>query len=390
MKNNIKKLIKVLLIPVSYINKIIPKQKKNIVIYSNLGFRDNIKSIYDFLIENKYNEKYKIVCSLDDYKLYKSSTINNVKFVSNIRGIFYYLTSKYCFYSFGKYPIKPSNSQVVINLWHGMPLKKIGNMEDATRNEDYNYFSYIIATSEFFGKIMQKSFNCTKNQILICGQPRNDELFIKNSLKKDIQIENFDKVIIWLPTFRKSSRLNLMNTKCEIKSELNFPIIDNIEKMKEINEILKYKNSILIIKPHPMQDLNDKDLIQYSNIKILTQELLNKNNISVYNLIKESDSLITDYSSVYFDYLLLNRPIGFTINDINDYSDSRGFVIDNPFEIMPGEMITDYKSFKIFIKNTIEGFDKYSEKRKSINELCNVYKNGGFCKQILEFCDIKI
>lgn len=50
------------------INSIIPKNPKKIFIYSNLGFRDNVKAVYDYLIKNGYNEKYRIICSLNDYK----------------------------------------------------------------------------------------------------------------------------------------------------------------------------------------------------------------------------------------------------------------------------------------------------------------------------------
>ena len=159
------------------INSLIRKNPNQIVMYSNLGFRDNIKVLFDYLIENKYNNKYKIICSLDDYKKYINTNIPNVKFVNNITGIYYYLTSKYFFYSFGKYPMKPTKEQMVINLWHGSPLKKIGNLEKDKKRINYNFFTYILATSDMFSKIMQQAFNCKDGQIIICGHPRNDLLF---------------------------------------------------------------------------------------------------------------------------------------------------------------------------------------------------------------------
>ena len=171
-----KKHLKKLIYPLSYLNKLTKKDDKKILLYSNLGFRDNVKAIYDYLITNKYNEKYTIICSLDNYKNYTGYRIKNVSFVSNIEGIYHYLTSKYCFYCFGKYPIKPSKKQIVINLWHGMPLKKIGNMEPNNKYEDYNFFTYVLSTSPFFSPFMMEAFNCNHNQVLICGQPRNDDL----------------------------------------------------------------------------------------------------------------------------------------------------------------------------------------------------------------------
>lgn len=385
-----KKFLKKILYPLSYLNKFIKKNDKKILLYSNLGFRDNVKSIFDYLINNGYNKNYQIICSLDDYEKYADNQIENVKFMSNVQGVYHYLTSKYCFYCFGKYPIKPSEKQIVINLWHGMPLKKIGNMEFDNRGEDFNYFTHVLSTSPFFSPFMMEAFNCSQNQILIGGQPRNDELFVDDEVKKTFNLTCYKKIIVWLPTFRTSKRLNLKNQLSERITELSFPIVDDKTKMTELNKLLSMDNTILLIKPHPMQDLVEADLEQYSNVRIIQQQDLDENKVTLYNLLKEADALVTDYSSVYFDFLLLNRPIGFTIDDIKDYEKSRGFVVDDPLEIMPGEKIINFSDFIRFIEQIISNDDKYSKERHEINNLCNTYKDGNGSKHILEFCGIKL
>jgi CDP-glycerol glycerophosphotransferase (TagB/SpsB family) len=385
-----KKFFKKILYPLSYLNKLVEKNEKKILLYSNLGFRDNVKSIFDYLINNGYNKKYQIICSLDDYENYTDNQIKNVKFISNIQGVHHYLTSKYCFYCFGKYPIKPSKKQIVINLWHGMPLKKIGNMESNYRKEDFNYFTHVLSTAPFFSPFMMEAFNCRQDQVLISGQPRNDELFVDNNVKEIFNISDYKKVIVWLPTFRVSTRLNLRNHLSKKNTELSFPIVDDKTKMTKLNNLLALDNSILLIKPHPMQDLVESDLVQYSNVRIVQQQDLNEKSISIYNLLKEADALLTDYSSVYFDYLLLNRPIGFTIDDINEYKESRGFVVDDPLEVMPGEKVKNYDDFIRFIEKIIDEDDKYANERHKINNLCNTYKDGNSSKRIIEFCGITL
>ena len=121
----------------SKLNTMIPKKRNRIVIYSNWGFRDNIRTLYQYLVDNGYQDKYEIVCASNDF--YHLERDSRVKFTSIYRGLYYFLTSKYFFYSFGKYPIKPSKKQMVVNLWHGMPLKKIGNLEYGLENIDYNF-----------------------------------------------------------------------------------------------------------------------------------------------------------------------------------------------------------------------------------------------------------
>ena len=175
------------------INRLIKKDKESIFIYSNLGFRDNIKAIFDYLIENKYNSEFRITVSLNNYeeyeKTYQNLNIPNIKFVSNLKGVFSFFRCKYCFYCFGKYPIKPAPGQVVFNLWHGMPLKRIGNMVKGCEKVNYNYFTHLLCTSEFFRDIMKKSFNCSDNEIVICGQPRTDNMLNSQAPVKEREIK---------------------------------------------------------------------------------------------------------------------------------------------------------------------------------------------------------
>lgn len=159
----------------SRLNTLIPKKRNRIVIYSNWGFRDNIRTLYQYLVDNGFQDKYEIVCASNNF--YHLKKDNRVKFVSIYRGLYYFLTSKYFFYSFGKYPIKPSRNQMVVNLWHGMPLKKIGNLESGMENIDYNFFTKLVSSSDLFTPIMKAAFKAKDNQMLLVGNIRNDELF---------------------------------------------------------------------------------------------------------------------------------------------------------------------------------------------------------------------
>ena len=268
-----------------------------------------------------------------------------------------------------------------------MPLKKIGNLEENNKNEDYNFFSAVIATSPFFGDIMQGVFSYNKNQVLITGQPRNDELFKDKKVRAKLGLDTYTNCIIWLPTFRKSSRLHVTNTE-EVGQELNFPLVNTIKRMQQLNELLKKSNTVLVIKPHPMQDLNQDDLIKYSHIKVIVEDELRKHGILLYHLLGETKALITDYSSVYFDYLLLDKPIAFTIDDLDAYGNNRGFVVDNPLDLMPGEIVKDCEAFEMFINKVAEGNDTYKEVRKRINDKCNTYQGGNACANLLKQCKI--
>lgn len=381
-----KRLVKKVFIIFTLINKIVPKKQNRIVFYSNLGFRDNVKALYDYLIENEYNKNYEIICSINDYRMFLDKNIKNVSFVNNYFGIFYFLTSKYFFYCFGKYPIKPSKKQVTFNLWHGMSIKKMGNLEKGMENVDYNYFDYVISTSKLFSPIMQKTFNCKEEQIYIGGQPRNDFLGSSKNTLRELNIDNYEGVIMWMPTFRNSSKLK-MNNSTHDKLVYGFPLIDSNEQLKTINYLLKNSNYLLVIKPHPMQDIS-KNVETLSNILLISDDTLFDNNIQLYELLKDSCALITDYSSVYFDYLLINKPIGFIIDDMDDYINNRGFVFDDVIPLMPGKHIIDFDGLTEFLNDIFENKDTYYRQREELNNKVNTYKGFNSRKRILNFCGI--
>lgn len=363
-----KEILKVCFKPLTILNKLIKKDNRLIFFYSNLGFRDNVKAFYDYLIEKEYNKKFKIVVSVNDYQEYADKVPDNVRFVDNKKGIRYFLKAKYAFYCFGKYPIKPSKKQMVVNLWHGTPLKKIGNLEKGCENIDYNFFTKVLTSAPMYKPIMAEIFGCKESQVEIMGNPRNDELFQENKLWDTAIRRGSNKVILWLPTYREYDQEFVISTLKE-------------EDLQQLDEYLKGVHCRLIIKLHPLQAIKDKKR-KYKYIDFITQDEINKQGITVYTLLRNADGLITDYSSVYFDYMLLDRPIAFAIEDMDMYRDKRGFVFENPKEYMPGMEIKNLFDVQKFISDVFNGMDENKEQRAKINNLVNYYKDGDCCERI--------
>lgn len=382
-KRKIKKLIK----PISYINNLVPKKKNVILIYSNLGFRDNVKSLYDYLIEKKYNEKYVIVCSLSDFRKYKKTSYKNVFYVNNIIGFIIYFFSKYVFYSFGCIPVVPSKKQCVVNMWHGMPLKKICLLEEKKNNDYFNYFTYVISTSIFFKPIMAKAFGCNTDQIVICGQPRTDQLKTDANVLSLLNIEEYNKRIIWMPTFRSSKKLGEYNS-CEDYNGL--PLFKSNLEIKKLNDYLNKMNIIIYIKLHPMQDMFSTEILNYSNIRFINDEYLEKRKIALYSFLGSFDALITDYSSVFIDFLLVDKPIAFTVEDINQYRENRGFVIDDPYKMMCGSKLKNKDDFLMFVKELSINNDVYKEERNNLKKQLHAYDDFVNTKRMLDLFKITL
>lgn len=108
-------------------------------------------------------------------------------------------------------------------------------------------------------------------------------------------------------------------------------------------------------------------------------------NIQLYELLAGSDALITDYSSVYFDYLLTNKPIGITIDDIENYRNTLGFAFENVESILVGEKICEFKDLVLFFDNLINDIDSYYEARRKNCDLFNYYKDNNSTKRVYDF-----
>ncbi len=111
--------------------------------------------------------------------------------------------------------------------------------------------------------------------------------------------------------------------------------------------------------------------------------------MGLYSLLGRADALITDYSSVYFDYLLLDRPIGFAVGDMKDYEGERGFTVDNPYDYMPGEKFSDGEGMLEFVRSVFSGIDPYGAKRREMNDIFNKYQDGQNCRRAVEAVGIR-
>ena len=363
MNKNLKTLFFKISDVTSKLNTLISKKRDRIVIYSNWGFRDNIRTLYQYLVDNGYQDKYEIICASNNF--YHLKKDEKVKFISIYNGLYYFLTSKYFFYSFGKYPIKPTKKQMVVNLWHGMPLKKIGNLENGMENIDYNFFTKLVSSSDLFTPIMKAAFNANDEQILLVGNIRNDELLE----------ENKDKNIIWMPTYRNSKNYH------DSQDAIIFSL-DDLE-FNRMNNLLAGYEYHLYIKLHPLEESHFKFKNNYSNIHMLSEDIISQNYGTLYKFLGTTSALITDYSSVFLDYYLLNRPVAFTINDYEEYKEKRGFVFEDVKSLMVGPTISNFDELLKFLLSVMKSEDEFYIERNKVNSVVNSIQKD-FTKTLLE------
>lgn len=365
---------------VKFISFFFRKNDKKIIYTSFPDFSDNSFAMFCYVANHQLAYKnIWLVNSVKHVGSYKKLARNytasdNFKIIKkkSLLGFYHFLTSKFVFHTHGIYNNFPLlKKQVNINLWHGMPLKNIGYLDGKT---DFLKTDYVIATATIFKDIMARVFDINKEKVLLLGQPRNQFLLepkaTLNKLFGKKSQEN-STTILWMPTYRKS---NFGEVRDDGKV-LEDGLMSN-ENLIAINDFLTKANATCFIKLHPMDANSVKSFNKYSNIIFIDNTSFNDQNLNMYSCFASVDILLTDYSSIYIDFLILNKPIGFVVNDFKSYSDSRGFTLTNPLEYMPGKIIYDNKDLIEFLNTTIVlKNDEYVDKRTKINLAFNeVYK----------------
>ena len=352
---------------------------KNIIVFeSNADYSDNSRAFYEYLIENGYNKKYKIYWFVNNKNNFKDKQCENVKFVTMWKdGVrktpyqwlkyFYIVKNAKFLISSNRQLHKLNKKTVSININHGTPLKNIKNLNVVSKDVDFS-----IVASDFCIDLMSDQLNMPKEKFICLGNPRNDIIFKEtNTIEKVKEFSGYDKIIIWLPTFRKASGSNRNDSLFDFP--LGLPIIYNEEELKKLNIYLKKNNVLLLFKLHPHQDDSLLKAYSLSNIKILTDLYLIEKNIELTELFKITDALITDYSGFYYDYLLLDKLIGFTTDDFEEYKKQKGFALENIQDYMAGEKISDINALYTFIEDVINNNDKYKDKRILMKKKFNKY-----------------
>jgi len=346
--------------------------RKVIVFESNPEFSCNTYPVYRYLVDKKHiDEKYKIVWFVSDPEKYKNSDLKNTEFIrygdpSNPflekLKMFYILGTSKCLIYCNRLLGKQREDQYSLCLQHGMPLKKSNGGYCINDNCDE-----CLCVSEFFADNYSEDFKISKDKMIFMGFPRNDYLFSDRDVISELGYNGYDKIIIWMPTYRKInnpkvSRFNIETTATGI------PAIDTYEQIIKVDEWLRENNCLLILKPHPAQNISVEIQSKLTNFRIITNDDLSAKNIQLYELMGKTDALITDYSSVYYDYILTDKPIGLTVDDLDEYIKARGFVYDDITEILKGEYIKNTDELVAFLADVKSGNDKYREARNAVKD----------------------
>lgn len=385
------------LIIVRLLDCIVIKNSKKIVINAAPKINDNAIAYYNFL-QNNYSKQYEMIwiTTTGDFNIDFPKKYH----MYSLKGIYHFLTSKYVvictpnnFLDYFK-----SKRRVYVNLYHGMPIKLIGfinkqnlstkNLEHLSRYKFLGENAQHFVTSDLFKHLMNNSFRGNYNDVYITGQPRTDMIWEEEKIKRAqelFQFDKYDKVVFYLPTYMEGCNKEKF---AQVSKEYNNIFYMDDYKQSQFISMLEERNILFVMKPHPTDERFYQEhmntIPKSKNFKMIFQDYLNKNNVFLYNLFPNIDLMISDFSSVTLDYLILNRPVIYLDNLSKEYSQNRGMTLeDNYYMLMPGHKVKTYKELEEKIIDSLT-VDSTKELREKTMPLIHKYQDNKACERIYE------
>lgn len=361
-----------------------------------MDFADNARALFEYMLEQGYNKKYELVWLVKDPEAFKRySVYENVKFLPysavdaenvQVQQEYYRVLflAKYIFftdaYGFARNCRK---DQIRVQLWHGCGYKTRVNFAPCEHR-----YEYTTVVSDLYAKIHQEIYGLRKDQVLVTGYAKQDWLFdhSEDFLQK-MDIPKAKQYIFWLPTFRTAKETLTQLNEYELESETGLPVVDTFEKMRQLNQLLVKYSIVLVVKLHPFQDtskISNIPMEHLSNIVMIDNQSLVRKDIQINQILSQADALISDYSSAAVDYLNLDRPMAFMLDDLNQYEAGRGFVFDHVRDWFPGMELFQFDDLCTFIEQIANGIDATKEKRRAIKQKMLNYSDQQNCNRILK------
>ena len=365
-----------------YLKKLIRKivvllSKPTIVFESFPDFSDNTYAVYREMVARKLQKKYQFVWLNKDgvyvqIKERKGKThVHRISHVGRFKtvSIAYKTRAVICC---NRYTNSSTKDAKIFYLTHGTPIKK-------TYYPCPSYVDYFICQGEKIKDVYVNEFNVPSSKIISLGFPRNDSLLKPQRDVRRILKTKCNKVLVWFPTFRQHFASDTLYSSPAL------PIIHDTKKAQILNDTLRALNVLIVLKPHFSQDTSYIQQLNLSNICFIDDSFFSKNDILTYEFVAGCDALLTDYSSIYFDYLLCDKPIGAVWEDFEIYCRSPGFSLDVNYYMKGAHKIYSLEDLIRFVHMVVGGTDNLRHEREEIRALIAYDGNKNSATMVTDF-----
>ena len=268
--------------------------------------------------------------------------------IRSVRGYWAYLRARVVVHTTGTHdPHTRSATKLFVNLWHGMPLKRLRTDAPAGRHQT----DLLFATSPIHARHFEETWDLGPDTVVVSGLPRNDALLRASTRALPSTLAAMTRgrpLVVWMPTFRASVGKVARTDGHDYGNVFQMPDLEVRAVAAEFDRLGLH----VLVKPHPSAPAPEP--VDLPGLTLWRDEEVRRSGLSLYEILGHSRCLLTDHSSVWVDYLLLQRPIVFTIADLEAYSGSRGHYFTPLEEYLPGPVATSLSGLSALLEKLDE------------------------------------
>jgi CDP-glycerol glycerophosphotransferase len=361
------------------LNALVPKDPDRIVVHSQPDFEDGALAVLTELHERGHRPT--VLCE-DRAAAKRAPQVVGwpIEAVgkNSPRGRRRYLTAGVVITTHGAYRSqRPPRSQLMVNLWHGEPLTKPVGRWDRSGPVPSTWATALSNVGKAF---RCAEFDLDPAQVLVVGAPRNDRMLTADPAASRARVPEaagIRRLILWLPTYRSRTWSGRIDGKAYSGT---LPLSD--DEMAELDAWLVANDSLVLAKPHPLS--RPPEVGRYQRIVNIGPEWLVEHELSLYTLLATADCLVTDVSSVWIDYLLLDRPMIFAFPDLDAYRRTRGLHLEPYDEWIPGPLVADGAGLLAELDRLVAGEDRYVRDRRQALVRLHAHHDAGSTRRLLD------
>ncbi len=284
-------------------------------------------------------------------------------------GVWAYLRSEAVFFTHGLYGSpRPCRRKPLVNLWHGdgpkatRPGNGAGSIIPST---------WLVSGTRLFGELKAAAFELPGDRLLVTGNPRTDQLWRAPEPEALAALGITGEFVLWMPTFRATKQGDGFRAWSEGGARVG------VDEVGPLLDRLAERGVQLVVKPHPL-DVEER---RGPGVVTVTNDDLARVGVPLYSLLGCSMGLVTDYSSVWVDYLLLDRPIAFFVPDRDTYG--RGLAPADVLDWLPGELVADTAPFERFLADLEAGGRRDAALRREVGERIGLHRSRSCADDLL-------
>jgi CDP-glycerol glycerophosphotransferase len=258
----------------------------------------------------------------------------------SLRALLLALTAETTFFTHGLFTaVVPPEDRLVVNVWHG-DGPKLAQDTHLIRS------TVAVAGSELWGRQRSERFHLPPSHVAIVGNPRVEQFHAapRQEVLRRLGLDPGRCTVLWLPTYRAAAAPRGRSWSDGEQLSSSAAVGKLVHAMRGTADRLGLQ---FLVKPHPL----DADVYHRFDLPVLDHEALGAAGVTLYQLLSAADAIISDVSSVWVDYLVLDRPIGFYVPDLDQLERRRGLNVTDLGALLPGPRIETPRDVVDFLED---------------------------------------